>query len=82
MPTVCCPPTPEFSPTTTDAAPFQPFPVGETDRELDPEPELELELGELDHDHEPKPKPKKLKTIALCFDGTGNKFGDCWLIHP
>ena len=58
--------TPDFSPTTTDAAPFQPFVVGGPR----PEPRPELKAA---------PPATKPRTIVLCFDGTGNKFGEVCL---
>src|SRR6266576_6585408 len=59
------PPTPEFSPITTNAAPFQPLVVGGP--RLEHQPELKPA---------PEPEPTKPRTIVLCFDGTGNKFGE------
>ena len=59
--------TPDFSPTTTDAAPFQPFVVGE--RESWPERAPKLKPA-------PEPEPTKPRTLVLCFDGAGNKFGE------
>ena len=68
------PPTPEFSPTVT-SNPYRSFAVNQTDGQPEPEP-AEGAVGHMDAQFEFEPEEHvKAKTIVLCFDGTGNKFG-------
>ena len=70
------PPTPEFSPTATNLInPFQAFAVNQTETQPEHEP-AEDAVCQTEPQSEFEPiEGIKAKTIVLCFDGTGNKFG-------
>lgn len=68
------PPTPEFSPTVANN-PYQSFAVNQTAAQPEHESTADA-VGQTEAQYEFEPEEHvKSKTIVLCFDGTGNKFG-------
>ena len=71
------PPTPELSPMATMPPSFQTFAVDQTEARPQAEPETKPEVKpEAEPEAELEHEDAKAKTIVLCFDGTGNKFGE------